>query len=67
MCFWDRAHESLPKGNGAAPSGVVLASVDVDVDAVERRLRAAGVPVVQPLRNEPWGQRHNGLEPQPVQ
>ena len=29
-----------------------------DVDAVAARLEAAGVPVVQALRSEPFGQRH---------
>ena len=48
----------MPEGYGAAPAGVVLAFLVDDVDAVEQRLRAAGVPIVQPLRNEPWGQRH---------
>lgn len=58
MCFWDRAHDSLPEGYSAAPAGVVLAFMVDDVDAVEQRLRAAGVPIVQPVRDEPWGQRH---------
>jgi len=38
--------------------GVILTIEVEDVDAEDKRLRAAGVPVIHALRSEPHGQRH---------
>ncbi|MEV0648583.1 VOC family protein [Phytomonospora sp. NPDC050363] len=56
--FVDRDHESLPAElRGASVAGTLLGLLVEDVDAEDRRLRAAGLDVVLPLATEPWGQR----------
>ena len=51
-------HDSIPVA-GQGPSRGVLLSFYVDDAAAEaRRLASAGVPIVQPLRDEVFGQRH---------
>lgn len=37
--------------------GVILAFVVQDIAAEERRLRAEGVTITLPLREEPWGEK----------
>lgn len=51
-------HPSLPAAAGERPDGVVLAVVTQDAAADAARLEAAGVALLEPLRDEPWGQRH---------
>jgi catechol 2,3-dioxygenase-like lactoylglutathione lyase family enzyme len=58
LAILDPAHESVPPGYGTAARGVLVNIELDDVDVVAARLDAAGVPVVQPLRSEPFGQRH---------
>ena len=41
---------------GALPRGIATVEAFEDVEAEERRLRAAGQKVVLPLAREPWGQ-----------
>lgn len=51
-------HETIPEGYRAMPQGV-LVNLEVDnVDEVHEQLSQAGVEVVQPLRDEAFGQRH---------
>ena len=57
LCVWDSAHESVPPGIRPG-SGVVLAFITDDATAAAKRLEDAGVPIVAPLVDEPWGQRH---------
>ena len=38
-------------------AGVIVAFVVDDLEAEEARLRAAGVPITVPIREEPWGER----------
>jgi uncharacterized glyoxalase superfamily protein PhnB len=48
-------------GPGGVPGwrhGLVLAFRVADAAAEEARLRGAGVDIVAPVRDEPWGQRH---------
>lgn len=60
-------HESLPIAHQRGASGAALAFVVDDVDELHRRLAAAGVEIVQPPLDHPWGQRqvlaawHDGL------
>ena len=58
MCVLERGHESVPEGFRVPPAGVIIGFLVDDVDAVAERLAAAGTPVVEPVRDEPWGQRH---------
>ena len=38
-------------------SGLIIALEVDDARAEEQRLRAAGVPITAPLKDEPWGER----------
>ncbi|MEI5584042.1 MULTISPECIES: VOC family protein [unclassified Agromyces] len=58
LALLDPSHESVPDGYGTPARGVLVNLELDDVDAVASRLEAAGVPVVQALRSEPFGQRH---------
>ncbi|MEU8999712.1 VOC family protein [Streptomyces caniferus] len=56
--FVARGHESMPAGFRAQETGGVLLGFMVeDATAEEAALRAKGVPIAEPLRDEPWGQR----------
>lgn len=59
LAVLDHAHETVPAGY-RRPVGGVLLNLEVDdVDAEWARLQAAeGVEVLQPLRDEAFGQRH---------
>jgi catechol 2,3-dioxygenase-like lactoylglutathione lyase family enzyme len=53
-----RGIEVLPAGfRDEHAAGVIVALVVTDLAAEERRLRAEGVPITLPLREEPWGER----------
>ena len=53
-----RGTEVLPEGfRDEHAAGVIVAFTVTDLAAHERRLRAAGVPITMPLREEPWGER----------
>ncbi|GLZ43376.1 VOC family protein [Actinokineospora sp. NBRC 105648] len=54
--FVTRGHPSMPVAGQVG--GAVLAFVVEDAAAVEIRLRDAGVEIIAPCRDEPWGQRH---------
>jgi catechol 2,3-dioxygenase-like lactoylglutathione lyase family enzyme len=62
LCFLQRGRAGL----GAMPedfrdqaaAGVILAFQVEDATAAEARWRAAHLPLLQPLRDEPFGQRH---------
>ena len=51
-------HNTIPPVGRQKTAGLLL-SFEVDDAAAEyARLQAAGVPMLQPLRDEPFGQRH---------
>jgi uncharacterized glyoxalase superfamily protein PhnB len=53
-----RGHETVPASHSGRASGVLIA-VEVDsADVLHERAVALGLPIVQPLRTEEWGQRH---------
>ena len=58
LALLDPSHPSVPDGYGEVARGVLVNLELDDVDAVAARLEGAGVPIVQPLRSEPFGQRH---------
>jgi catechol 2,3-dioxygenase-like lactoylglutathione lyase family enzyme len=58
LCIWQRDHEAVPEGFREPATGLVLAFRVADAAAEEARLRGAGVTLVAPVRDEPWGQRH---------
>lgn len=51
-------HETIPDGAKGVTKNLILSLEVEDVDAEDKRLRSAGVELVQPLRDEPQGQRH---------
>lgn len=56
--FTRRDHEAMPDGfRGQATSGALLGFLVEDATAEEAALRAKGVAIAEPLRDEPWGQR----------
>jgi catechol 2,3-dioxygenase-like lactoylglutathione lyase family enzyme len=64
LAVLDRSHETVPAAFRRAPSGGILINVEVEdagswhTELIERR----GLPVVQPLRDEDFGQRHFIIE-----
>jgi catechol 2,3-dioxygenase-like lactoylglutathione lyase family enzyme len=62
--LWDlslllRGHEVIPEPlRQTSTSGLILGVVVEDARAEHARLREAGVPIVQELVDEPYGQRH---------
>ena len=51
-------HESIPPAGRQPTSGLILSFEVADAAADAVRLAAAGVPIVQALRDEVFGQRH---------
>ncbi|MEL6640195.1 MAG: VOC family protein [Pseudomonadota bacterium] len=51
-------HETIPTAQQGPTKGVILTFEVADVDAEDARFKRADVPVIQPLRDEPHGQRH---------
>lgn len=59
LSFVQRGHESIAEGyRDQVVAGMLIGFVVEDAAAEEARLRVAGVPIVQPLRDDPFGQRH---------
>ncbi|MFE7662150.1 VOC family protein [Streptomyces celluloflavus] len=56
--FTQRGHAAMPADfRTQETGGVLLGFMVADAAAEEATLRAAGVPIAEPLRDEPWGQR----------
>jgi uncharacterized glyoxalase superfamily protein PhnB len=51
-------HETIPGPRAERTSGLLINFEVEDVDAHHARLVAAGVPILLPLRDEAFGQRH---------
>ena len=59
LAVLDGRHETSPAaGRGKVAGGLLLNFEVDDPDAVHDRLAAAGLPVLLPLRDEAFGQRH---------
>ncbi len=58
LAILDGAHLTLPEGHRGRVSGLLINFEVEDVDAVYDELRAQGLPMLLPLRDEPFGQRH---------
>lgn len=62
--FVRRDHESMPEEFRDRPSSVLLAFVVPDATSEYARLREAGLRIVEPLHDQPWGQRRFiGVDP----
>ena len=58
VVFLRRGIEVLPEPlRDRTASGVIVAFVVDDLEAEQERLRAEGVEITLPLREEPWGER----------
>ncbi|MFI8084165.1 VOC family protein [Kitasatospora sp. NPDC086009] len=58
VVYLRRGLDVLPEGfRDQHAAGLILAFTVADVAAEEARLRAAGVEITMPLRDEPWGER----------
>lgn len=51
-------HETIPSAGRGRASGMLINFEVEDVDAVHARLVAEGLPILLPLRDEDFGQRH---------
>jgi len=59
LAVLDGSHETIPAAHrGSKVSGLILNFEVEDVDAVHDALRSAGLPILLPLRDEDFGQRH---------
>lgn len=58
LAFLHPGHATIPAGRGAAARGILLNLEVADARAAWERLGDAGIPVLLPLRDEPFGQRH---------
>lgn len=51
-------HETIPEVGRGKTSGVILNFEIDDVDGEYNRMKTAGVPILKPLQDEAFGQRH---------
>ena len=51
-------HETIPEAGRGRAAGLLINFEVEDVDAEYVRAEAAGLPILLPLRDEPFGQRH---------
>lgn len=51
-------HETIPETGRGRVSGLLLNFEVEDVDAEYQRAKASGLPILLPLKDEPFGQRH---------
>ena len=58
LAVLDGAHETIPAAGRGTVRGLILNFEVEDVDAEHARLVAAGLPMLQDLRDEAFGQRH---------
>ena len=58
LAFIQTSHDSIPPAHQMLTRGLVLSFYVEDAAAEEARLKAEGVTVVQPVRDEVFGQRH---------
>jgi len=58
LAVLDHGHDTIPAVARGRSGGVILNFEVDDPDAVYDEVQAAGLPVLLPLRDEPFGQRH---------
>ena len=58
LAVLDGSHETIPLPGRGRVSGLILNFEVEDVDVEHARLKAAGLPILQELRDEWFGQRH---------
>lgn len=58
LAVLDGSHETIPEAGRGRVSGLLLNFEVEDPDEVYGRAKAAGLPILIPLRDEAFGQRH---------
>lgn len=58
LAVMDCRHETIPEGYRKPVQGLLINFEIDDVDAEYERLSGAGLPILQPVRSEEFGQRH---------
>lgn len=58
LAILDGRHETVPAAGRGTVAGTILNFEVEDPDAVYRSVQAAGLPILLPLRDEDFGQRH---------
>lgn len=58
LAILDGQHETIPASGRGVASGVILNLEVEDVDALHARCAEAGLPMLKPLTDEAFGQRH---------
>jgi len=58
IAILDGGHDTIPEAARGRVSGLLLNFEVADVDAEFARLSEAGLPILLPLRDEAFGQRH---------
>jgi catechol 2,3-dioxygenase-like lactoylglutathione lyase family enzyme len=58
LAVLDGSHETIPEAGRGRVSGLLLNFEVEDPDEVYARAKAAGLPILIPLRDEAFGQRH---------
>jgi len=58
LAILDGSHDTIPAMARGKVTGMLLNFEVADVDAVHAALSAAGLPILLPLRDEDFGQRH---------
>lgn len=58
LAILDSQHSTIPAAGRGKTSGLILNFEVEDVDAEHARARADGLPILLPLRDEAFGQRH---------
>lgn len=58
LAVLDGTHQTIPDAHHGTASGMILNFEVEDVDALYEEALRAGLPVLLPLRDEPFGQRH---------
>ena len=58
LAIMDGDHPTIPEVGRGRASGLLINFEVEDVDAVYEDCRSKGLPIIQELRDEPFGQRH---------
>ncbi|MDA0662458.1 MAG: VOC family protein [Proteobacteria bacterium] len=58
LAIMDCRHETIPEGYRKPVQGLLINFEIDDVDGEYDRVKSAGLPILQPLRSEDFGQRH---------
>lgn len=58
LAILDYDHETIPNNYRTQPQGMILNLEVDDIDSIHRRLSSENIEILQPLRDEAFGQRH---------